>query len=109
MLLLNCNILFISDPTLTTETMLLATDGVQMPGRTYIGEYLDMPYATYNELVSKYGTGKEGRRQIFSEFLSHHPYPRWELVVELLEELERQGKARARLAQEVKEKYLTSE
>ena len=112
MLLLNCNILFTSDPTLTTETMLLATDGVQMPGRAGIfdgGPYLDMPNSTYNELVSKYGIGKEGRRQIFSEFLSHHPYPRWELVVELLERLEREGKAKAGLAQEVKEKYLTSE
>ena len=110
MLLLNCNILFTSDPTLTTDTMLLATHGVHMPGRAVLsGQYLDMPDATYNELVSKYGTEKEGRRQIFSEFLSHHPYPRWELVVELLEMLEREGKARAGLAQEVKEKYLTSE
>ena len=111
MLLLNCNILFTSDPTLTTETMLLATDEVQMPGRARILDepYLHMPYATYNEVVSKYGTGKEGRRQIFSEFLSHHPYPRWELVVRLLERLEREGKARAGLAQKVKEKYLTSE
>ena len=110
MLLLNCNILFTSDPTLTTETMLLATDDVQMPGRAMLtGDYLDMPTNTYDELVSKYGTGKEGRRQIFSEFLSHHPYPRWELVVELLDELERYGKVRAGLAQEVKETYLTSE
>ena len=109
MLLLNCNILFTSDPTLTTETMLLETDGVQMPRRAYIGQYLDLPDDTYNDLVGIYGTGKEGRRQIFSEFLSHHPYPRWELVVELLERLECEGKARAGLAQEVKEKYLTSE
>jgi len=72
-------------------------------------KYLDMPYHTYNELVSKYGTEKEGRRQILSEFLSHHPHPTWELVVKLLEVLERKGKARAGLAQEVKEKYLTSE
>ena len=109
-LLLNCNILFTSDPTLTTETMLLATDGVQMPSRAgYFGEYLDMPKNTYDKIVSKYGTGREGRRQMFSEFLSHHPYPRWELVVELLEKLEHKGKARATLAQEVKEKYLTSE
>ena len=110
MLLLNCNILFTSDPTLTNETMRLATDGVRMPHRAgYSRQYLEMPDDTYNALVSKYGTGKEGRRQIFSEFLSHHPYPRWELVVELLEELERGGRARAGLAQEVKEKYLTSE
>ena len=112
MLLLNCNILFTSDPTLTTETMLLETDGVQIPGRAGFldgGPYLDIPVATYNELVSTHGTGKEGRRQIFSEFLSHHPYPQWELVVELLEKLEFKGKARAGLAQEVEEKYLTSE
>ena len=110
MLLLNCNILFTSDPTLTYETMLLATEEVQMPDEAvYSGQYLDMPDATYDDLVSKYGTGKEGRRQIFSEFLSHHPYPRWELVVELLEEIEVKGKARDGLAQEVKEKYLTSE
>ena len=112
MLLLNCNILFTSDPTLTTETMLLETDGVQMPGKAGFldgGPYLEMPYATYNELVRTHGTGKEGRRQMFSEFLSHHPYPRWELVVKVLKELEREGKARAGLAQEVKEKYLTSE
>ena len=110
MLLLNCNILFTSDPTLTNETMLLATDEVQIPDEAVLtGQYLDMPGATYCELVSKYGTGKEGRRQIFSEFLSHHPYPRWELVVELLERLERNGKARAGLAQDVKEKYLTSQ
>ena len=109
MLLLNCNILFTSDPTLTTETMLLATDGVQMPGGALCSECLQMPYSTYIKLMIKYGTGKEGRREIFSEFLSHHPYPRWELVVKLLERLEREGKARAGLAQEVKEKYLTSE
>ena len=108
-LLLNYIILFTSDPTLTTETMLLATDGVQMPDRSYVGQYLDMPDTTYNELVSKYGTGKKGRRQIFSEFLLHHPYPRWELVVKLLVRLEEEGKARDALAQEVKEKYLTSE
>ena len=107
MLLLNCNILFTSDPTLTTETMLLATDGVQMPGKGK--SCLQIPFDTYNKLVSKYGTGKEGRRQIFSEFLSHHPYPRWEMMIELLVRLEHEGKARAGLAQDVKEKYLTSE
>ena len=76
---------------------------------SYDGEYLEMPEEMYNELVSKYGTGNEGRKQIFSEFLSSHPFPRWELITDLLEELEEEGKARAGLAQEVKEKYLTSE
>ena len=110
MLLLNCNILFTSDPTLTTNTMMAATEGVELPEYSpLLSPYLDMPTDTYGGIIRRHGTGKEGRRQIFSEFLSHHPYPRWELVVELLERLQRMGKARAGLAQEVKEKYLTSE
>ena len=118
MLLLNCNILFTSDPTLTTDTMMAATEGVELPNQhssIYLiytfpgGAYLDMPDETYNEIIRRHGTGSRGREMVFSEFLSHHPYPRWELVVKLLEMLEREGKARAGLAQEVKEKYVTSE
>ena len=110
MLLLNCNILFTSDPTLTTDTMMAATKGVELPKySSFLDPCLDMPEHTYEGIIRRHGTGNEGRRQIFSELLSHHPYPRWELVVKLLERLEREGKARAGLAQEVKEKYLTSE
>ena len=109
MLLLNCNILFTSDPTLTTDTMMAATEGVELDQYSPLSSpYLDMPTNTYYGIIRRHGTGEEGSRQIFSEFLSHHPYPRWELVVKLLEVLECKGKARARLAQEVKEKYLTS-
>ena len=106
MLLLNCNILFTSDPTLTIDTVMAVTDGVDMPE---YGDYLDIPYYTYEAIIKRNGTGQSGRRALFADFLSHHPYPRWELVVELLEELEYKGMARAGLAQEVKEKYLTSE
>ena len=113
MLLLNCNILFTSDPTLTTDTMMAATEGVELHNHSLSifpeDAYLEMPHETYNEIIRRHGTGSRGREKVFSEFLSHHPYPRWELVVELLERLEREGKARAGLAQEVKEKYLTSE
>ena len=110
MLLLNCNILFTSDPTLTADTMMATMKGVELPEHSLILDpYLDIPKDIYGGIIRGHGTGKEGRRQIFSEFLSHHPYPRWELVVKLLEKLEREGKARAGLAQEVKEKYLTSE
>ena len=114
MLLLNCNILFTSDPTLTTDTMMAATEGVELSNHSFstipgLQEYLEMPDKTYNEIIRRHGTGSRGREKLFSEFLSHHPYPRWELVVKLLEMLEREWKARARLAQEVKEKYLTSE
>ena len=88
----------------------MSTDGTELPKeakRHYT--YLDMPPATYNKIVTRHGTGKEGRQQLFSEFLSHHPYPRWEVVVELLKRLEHKGNAKAGLAQEVEEKYLTSE
>ena len=108
MLLLNCNILFTSDPTLTTDTMMAATEGVELDEDLF-GGYLEMPYKTYNEIIRRHGTGSRGREKVFFEFLSHHPYPRWKLVVELLEWLEHKKKARAGLAQEVKEKYLTSE
>ena len=109
MLLLNCNILFTSDPTLTKENMMAATEGVELVEYSFDDAYLDMPHETYNEIIGEHGTGSRGRGKVFSEFLSHHPYPRWELVVKLLERLECEGKARAGLAQEVKEKYLTRE
>ena len=109
MLLLNCNILFTSDPTLTTDTMMAATEGVELVEYSFDDGYLEMPDETYNIIIRRHGTGSRGREKVFSEFLSHHPYPRWELVVELLERLEHKGKARAGLAQEVEEKYLTSE
>lgn len=86
--------------------MLSATEEVEMPQRQTIPEYLDMPQATYDEIVNIYGKGTVGKRVLFSEFLSQHPYPRWEHIVELLETMERRRKARAGLAQEVKEKYL---
>ena len=60
-------------------------------------DYLDMPGPLYDEIM------KKGKQALFSEFLSHHPYPRWELIMQLIE---KSGKAR--LAQEVKERYLTS-
>ena len=104
-LLQNCNILFTSDLTLTIETVMTATEGVEMPES---GACLHMPHEVYKEIIQRNGKGRKGREAVFAELLSHHPYPRWELVVNLLHYLEYQGKARPKLAQEVKEKYLTS-
>ena len=76
----------------------------------FFGEYsLQMPEHKYNDLVKYHGTKDDAKLLLFTEFLSKHPYPRWELVVDLLEELEGVGKARSGLAQKLKEKYLTSE
>lgn len=105
MLLVNCSILFTSDSTLTMDTVMSATEGVELPKC----DCLDMPDDTYKEIIQRNGRGRNGRKAVFAEFLSHHPYARWELVVQLLEELELEGKARAGLGQEVKEKYLTGE
>ena len=68
-----------------------------------------MPSNTHEELIYRHGDGAQGRSALVNEYLSHHPYPRWSQIVELLEERERKGKARAGLAQEVKDKYMTSE
>ena len=75
-----------------------------------LGEYsLQMPAHKYDNLVKYHGTKDDAKLLLFTEFLSKHPYPRWELVVRLLKMLEGVGKARSGLAQELKEKYLTSE
>lgn len=97
--------LLIPDPTLTIETVMTATQNVEM---SESGSYLDMPHDVYRAIIEKNGTGQRGREAVFSEFLSHHPYPTWERVIHLLQYLERKKKARAGLADEVKEKYLTS-
>ena len=111
MLLLNCTILLTSDPTLSLVTLMRETAGIILHDTAgHSGKYtLQMPAHKYNDLVKYYGTKDEAKLLLFTEFLSKHPYPRWELVVDLLEELEYFGKARSGLAQELKEKYLTSE
>ena len=70
---------------------------------------LDMRAHRYIVIYKQHSTRNDRKRAIFTEFLSKHPYPRWELVVDLLKELERNGNARFGLAQELKEKYMTSE
>ena len=87
------------------------TEGVILHYKAgYLGEYsLQMPAHKYNDLVKYHGTKDDAKLLLFTEFLSKHPYPRWELVVDLLKELEGVGKAWSGLAQELKEKYLTSE
>lgn len=87
-----------------------ATSGAMMPDSSTTSDgYLDMSHDVYNAIMKTHGAGNKGKEALLSEFLSHHPYPRWELIVELLAKLEVKGKARAGLAQEMKEKHLTSE
>ena len=102
-------ILFTSDPTLTPENVLAELQEVQLWESEESSVYLDMPSNTHDVLIYRHGDGAQGRSALVNEYLSHHPYPRWSQIVQLLEEREKKGKARAGLAQEVKDKYMTSE
>ena len=68
-----------------------------------------MPFNTHYDLIRRHGDGAPAKSELVNEYLSQHPYPRWGQIVELLEDREMNGKARAGLAQEVKDKYMTSE
>ena len=72
-------------------------------------DYLNMPINTHDTIVRQHHKGTyDCKVAIIDELLTNHPYPRWELWVDLLENMEWRGQARAGLAQEVKDKYITS-
>ena len=99
-------VLFTSDPTLTPENVLAELQEVQLWGSDQSSRYLDMPYSTHDNLIRRHGDGAQGKSALVNEYLSQHPYPRWGQIVRLLEERESDGKARAGLAQEVKDKWV---
>ena len=102
-------ILFTSDPTLTPENVLAELQEVQLWESDESDAYLNMRGSTHDDLIRRHGDGAQGKSALVDEYLSHHPYPRWSQIVRLLEDREKYGKARAGLAQEVKDKYMTSE
>ena len=102
-------ILFTSDPTLTPENVLAELQEVQLWGSDESSSYLDMPHSTHDNLIRRHGDGAQGKSALVNEYLSQYPYPTWGQIVRLLEDREKNGKARAGLAQEVKDKYMTSE
>ena len=102
-------ILFTSDPKLTPENVLAELQEVQLWGRDKSYNCLNMPRDTHDDLIRRHGDGAQGKSALLNEYLSQHPYPRWGQIVQLLEDREKNGKARAGLAQEVKDKYMTSE
>ena len=102
-------ILFTSDPTLTPENVLAELQEVQLWGKKESDDYLNMPRSTHDDLIRRHGDGAQGKSALVNEYLSHQPYPRWGQIVQLLEEREKNGKARGGLAQEVKDRYMTSE
>ena len=99
-------ILFTSDPTLTPENVLAELQEVQLWGSDESRDCLDMPSSTHDNLIRRHGDGAQGKSALVNEYLSQHPYPRWGQIVELLEKREKKGKARAGLAQDVKDKWV---
>ena len=103
------NISFLSDPTLTTDDIIGMMGEVEMWDREQSHDYLDMPRNTHDTIVSQHSEGTHDCKvAIIDELLTNHPYPRWEQWVDLLKDMEKKGQARAGLAQEVKDKYITS-
>ena len=97
-----------SDPMLTPENVISVMDEVELWDENESYKYLDMPHGTHRALLRKHGRGRAGKIALMENYLLYHPYPRWEAVIELVEVMERNGLARAGLAQDVKDKYVTS-
>ena len=103
------NFFFLSDPTLTRDNIIDVMGEVKMWDGMQSEKYLDMPRNTHDTIVRQHRKGTyDCKFAIIDELLTNHPYPRWEQWVRLLENMEREGQARAGLAQEVKDKYITS-
>ena len=100
--------LLLSDPTLTPENVISVMEDVEVWDEDDSAWYLDMPLDTHWALHGRHGSRRALKIALIEEYLSHHPYPRWEPLIELVEDMEREGKARAGLAQEIKDKYITS-
>ena len=103
------NISVLSDPTLTRDNIISVMGEVKTWDSEQWRRCFDMPWNTHNTIVSQHSEGTHDCKvAIIDELLTNHPYPRWEQWVDLLKDMEGKGQARAGLAQEVKDKYITS-
>ena len=103
------SISFLSDPTLTRDNIIGVMEEVKMWDRKQSERYFNMPEHTHDTLVRQHSEGTHDCKvAIIDELLTNHPYPRWEQWVNLLKDMEGKGQARTGLAQEVKDKYITS-
>ena len=97
-----------SDPMLTPENVISVMDEVELWDESESYVYLDMHYETYRALLRRHGRGRAGKIALVENYLSYHPYPRWVSIIELVEVREKSGLARAGLAQDIRDKYVTS-
>ena len=67
-----------------------------------------MPESLHEEIAGKYD-GEQAKCELVSTWLAGYPFPTWEDVKYLLEELEGGGRGREGAAEEVEETYLKSE
>ena len=100
--------LLLLDPTLTPKNVISVMEDVKVWDEDDSSGYLSMPLDTHRALQRRHGSEIALKIALIEEYLSHHPYPTWEPLIELVKDREREGKARAGLAQEIKDKYITS-
>ena len=96
------------DPTLTPANVISVMEDVEVWEEFHSSKYLGMPEETHRELLARLGSGRALKIALIEEYLFNHLYPTWEPVKELVEKREEEGKARAGLAQEIEDKYITS-
>ena len=71
-----------------------------------LSRYLYIPEDTHRALHGRLGSRRALKIALIEEYFSNHPYPRWEPLIELVQNMERDGMARSGLAQEIKDKYI---
>ena len=96
------------DPSLTPDNILQATHDIPLWRSEDSYDCLHMPESLHEEIAGKYD-GEQAKHELVSTWLAGHPWPTWERVKHLLEQLEDEGRGREGAAWGVKETYLKSE
>ena len=96
------------DPSLTPANMLNITYNISLWRSKDSYDCLDMPESQHNNITRKF-SGEQAKSKLFSAWLSDHPCPTWEMVVDLLQRLKSDGRGREGAAEEARETYLKSE
>lgn len=73
--------------------------------KNYESRILDIPEELHDEIAKRY-YGEKVKLELFTAWLSGHPWPTWEHVRDLMMWLERNGRGREGAAKEVEDKYM---
>ena len=97
--------LFPTDPSLTPANILQATQHIPLWGNHVSYKSLDIPESQHNLIASAF-EGEEAKRELFTSWLTGHPYPTWDHVKDLLRRVG--GKEGERAIKLVEETYIKS-